>query len=182
MTDTIKKGDKVKVAYTGKLEDGNVFDSSEGKEPLSFEVGANQVIPGFDNAIEGMKKDEEKTFTLSVEEAYGPVKEELVQEFPKDKLPDKPEPKEGMMLIMQAPTGQQIPAKIVEVKNDIVKIDINHPLAGKALTFEIKVVGINEPEDKKEDKKAEKEDKKAEKDNEEESCKPDDCGSCCGCN
>jgi FKBP-type peptidyl-prolyl cis-trans isomerase 2 len=178
MTDTIKKGDKVKVAYTGKLEDGNVFDSSEGKEPLCFEVGASQVIPGFDNAIEGMKKDEEKTFTLSVEEAYGPVKEELVQEFPKDKLPAKPEPKEGMMLIMQAPTGQQIPAKIVEVKGDIVKIDINHPLAGKALTFEIKVVGVNEPEDKKEDKKAEKEDKKED----DESCKPDDCSSCCGCN
>ncbi len=176
MTNTIKKGDKVKVAYTGKLEDGNVFDSSEDRAPLSFEVGANQVIPGFDKNVEGMKKDEEKTFTLSVEEAYGPVKEELVQEFPKDKLPDKPEPKEGMMLIMQAPTGQQIPAKIVEVKDNIVKIDINHPLAGKALTFEIKVVGVNEPEDKKE------EGKKAEKDDDEEGCSPSDCGSCCGCN
>ena len=177
MTDTIKKGDKVKVAYTGKLEDGNVFDSSEDRAPLSFEVGANQVIPGFDKAIEGMKKDEEKTFTLSVDEAYGPVKEELVQEFPRDKLPDKPEPKEGMMLIMQAPTGQQIPAKIIEVNDGTVKIDINHPLAGKALTFEIKVVGINEPEDKKEEgKKSEKDD------DEEEGCAPSDCGSCCGCN
>mgnify|MGYP002640446413 CR=1 FL=1 len=177
MTDTIKKGDKVKISYTGKLEDGNVFDSSEDRAPLSFEVGANQVIPGFDKAVEGMKKDEEKTFTLSVDEAYGPVKEELVQEFPRDKLPDKPEPKEGMMLIMQAPTGQQIPAKIIEVNDGTVKIDINHPLAGKALTFEIKVVGINEPEDKKEEgKKSEKDD------DEEEGCAPSDCGSCCGCN
>ena len=177
MTDTIKKGDKVKISYTGKLEDGNVFDSSEDRAPLSFEVGANQVIPGFDKAVEGMKKDEEKTFSLSVDEAYGPVKEELVQEFPRDKLPDKPEPKEGMMLIMQAPTGQQIPAKIIEVNDGTVKIDINHPLAGKALTFEIKVVGINEPEDKKEEgKKSEKDD------DEEEGCAPSDCGSCCGCN
>ena len=175
MTDTIKKGDKVKVAYTGKLEDGNVFDSSEDRAPLSFEVGAGQVIPGFDKNVEGMKKDEEKTFTLSVDEAYGPVKEELVQEFPKDKLPDKPEPKEGMMLIMQAPTGQQIPAKIVEVKDGTVKIDINHPLAGKALTFEIKVVGVNEPEEAKKESKAEKDD-------DEEGCSPSDCGSCCGCN
>ena len=94
MTDTIKKGDKVKVSYTGKLEDGNVFDTSENKAPLSFEVGAGQVIPGFDKAVEGMKKDEDKTFTLSVEDAYGPVKKELVQEFPKDKLPKEPEPKE----------------------------------------------------------------------------------------
>ena len=177
MTDTIKKGDKVKISYTGKLEDGNVFDSSEDRAPLSFEVGANQVIPGFDKAVEGMKKDEEKTFTLKVDEAYGPIKEELVQEFPRDKLPDKPEPKEGMMLIMQAPTGQQIPAKIIEVNDGTVKIDINHPLAGKALTFEIKVVGINEPEDKKEEgKKSEKDD------DEEEGCAPSDCGSCCGCN
>jgi len=178
MTDTIKKGDKVKISYTGKLEDGNVFDSSEGKEPLCFEVGANQVIPGFDKNVNGMKKDEEKTFTLKVDEAYGPVREDLVQEFPKDKLPAEPEPKEGMMLIMQAPTGQQVPAKIVEVKDNNVKIDINHPLAGKALTFEIKVVGVNEPEEKKEAK----EDKKAEKKDDEEECKPSDCSSCCGCN
>ena len=175
MTDTIKKGDKVKISYTGKLEDGNVFDSSEGKEPLCFEVGASQVIPGFDKNVEGMKKDEEKTFTLKVDEAYGPIREDLVQEFPKDKLPAEPEPKEGMMLIMQAPTGQQVPAKIVEVKDDVVKIDINHPLAGKDLTFEIKVVGVNEPEEAKKDSKAEKDD-------DEEGCAPSDCGSCCGCN
>ena len=171
MTDTIKKGDKVKVAYTGKLEDGNVFDSSEDRAPLSFEVGANQVIPGFDKAVEGMKKDEEKTFTLSVDEAYGPVKEELVQEFPRDKLPEKPEPKEGMMLVMQAPNGQQVPAKIAKVDGDIVVIDINHPLAGKELTFDIKVVGVNDPEDEK------KEDDKEE----EESCGPGGCGGCSGC-
>ena len=166
----IKKGDKVKVEYTGKLEDGTVFDSSEGKEPLQFEVGAQQVIPGFEKAVEGMKKDEEKEFTLKVDEAYGPVREEMVQEIPRDKLPQDPEPKEGMMLMMQAPTGQQIPAKITKVADDKVTIDINHPLAGKELTFSVKVVGVNDPEEAKDEKK------------DDDGCKPDDCSSCCGCN
>ena len=166
----IKKGDKVKVEYTGKLEDGTVFDSSEGKAPLCFEVGAQQVIPGFEKADEGMKKDEEKEFTLKVDEAYGPVKEEMVQEIPRDKLPAEPEPKEGMMLMMQAPTGQQIPAKITKVADDKVTIDINHPLAGKELTFSVKVVGVNDPEEAKDEKK------------DDDGCKPDDCSSCCGCN
>ena len=147
MTDEIvKKGDKVKVEYTGKLADGNVFDTSDGKGPLSFEVGAKQVIPGFDVQVEGMKNGEEKTFTLSVENGYGPQRDELKQEIPRDKLPKDPEPKEGMMLMMTAPDGKQIPAKIAEVKEDKVIIDINHPLAGKELTFTVKVVGVNEPE------------------------------------
>jgi len=171
----IKKGDKVKVEYTGKLEDGSVFDSSEGKAPLCFEVGAQQVIPGFDKAVEGMKVDEEKEFTLKVDEAYGPVRDEMVQEIPRDKLPKDPEPKEGMMLMMQAPTGQQIPAKITKVADDKVTIDINHPLAGKDLTFSVKVVGVNEPEEAKaEEAKDEKKD--------DDGCEPSDCSSCCGCN
>jgi len=175
----VKKGDKVKVEYTGKLEDGSVFDSSEGKAPLQFEVGAQQVIPGFDKAVEGMKKDEEKEFTLKVDEAYGPVKEELKQEIPRDKLPKDPEPKEGMMLMMQAPTGQQIPAKITKVADDKVTIDINHPLAGKDLTFSVKVVGVNEPEEEKAEEK--KDDSDGEGKKEEESCEPSDCSSCAGC-
>lgn len=177
MADKIKKGDKVKVEYTGKLADGTVFDTSEGRAPLCFEVGANQVIPGFDNALEGMENGEEKTFTLSVEEGYGPVREELVQEVPRDKLPPEPEPKEGMMLLMKAPTGQQIPAKITKVDGDKVTIDINHPLAGKELTFEIKVIGVNEPEEKKEDS----EDKKESENSEEESSGCGSCSSCPGC-
>ena len=174
----IKKGDKVKVEYTGKLEDGSVFDSSEGKAPLCFEVGAQQVIPGFDKAVEGMKKDEEKEFTLKVDEAYGPVREEMVQEIPRDKLPKDPEPKEGMMLMMQAPTGQQIPAKITKVEDDKVTIDINHPLAGKDLTFSVKVVGVNEPEEAKAEGAKEGSDTEKKDD---DGCKPDDCSSCCGC-
>jgi len=171
MTEIIKKGDKIKIEYTGKLADGSVFDSSEGKAPLGFEVGSGQVIPGFDKAVEGMKEGEEKTFTLKVEEAYGPVRDDLVQKFPVEKLPKEPKPEVGMMLMMQAPTGQQIPAKIKEVNEKEVTLDINHPLAGKDLTFEIKIVSINAPEDEKEDKK--------EEDNEEAGCS--DCSSCSGC-
>jgi len=147
----VKKGDKVKIEYTGKLEDGNVFDTSEGKDPLCFEVGSGQVIPGFDKAVDGMKKDEEKTFEIKSDDAYGPVRAELTQELPRDKLPKDPEPKEGMMLVMKAPDGRQVPAKIVKVSDDKVTIDVNHPLAGKNLTFTVKVVGINEPEEEKKD-------------------------------
>ncbi len=160
----VKKGDKVKVEYTGKFSDGEVFDKSEGRGPLKFEVGAGQVVPGFDKNIEGMEKDSEKTFTLKPEDAYGEVKAEMVQVVPRDKLPEKPEPEVGMMLIMKAPTGQQIPAKITKIEDGNVTIDVNHPLAGKELTFTVKVVGVNDPEDEKK----------------EEECKDDSCGDC-GC-
>ena len=146
----VVKGDKVRVEYTGTFQDGSVFDKSEGRGPLKFTVGKQQVVPGFDKAIEGMNKDQEKTFTLKPEEAYGEIKAEMVQVVPRDKLPEKPEPEVGMMLVMQAPTGQQIPAKITKVEDGNVTIDINHPLAGKELTFKVKVTGINDPEDLKE--------------------------------
>ncbi len=188
MADTVKKGDKVKVEYTGKLKDGTVFDTSKGKTPLCFEVGARQVIPGFDKAVEGMNKDEEKTFTLSVEESYGPAKAELVQEIPRDKLPETPEPQEGMMLMMNAPTGQQIPARITQVVDGKVTIDINHPLAGKELTFEIKVVGVNEPEEKeeKEENREESDEDSKGKESKKDNSKEEDsgcssCSSCPGC-
>jgi peptidylprolyl isomerase len=176
----VKKGDKVKVEYTGKLEDGSVFDSSEGKEPLQFEVGAQQVIPGFEKAVEGMKKDEEKEFTLKSEEAYGPVRPEMVQEVPRDKLPEQPEPAVGMMLMMQAPTGQQIPAKITKVEDGKVTIDVNHPLAGKDLVFKVKVVGINDPEEPKADEAKESVANGEEK-KDDDGCGPSDCSSCAGC-
>ena len=146
----VKKGDKVKVEYTGKFKDGSVFDSSKGRPPLCFEAGSGQVVPGFDKNIVGMGLNKEKTFTIQPAEAYGNVRAELVQEVPCDKLPPKPEPEVGMMLVMRAPTGQQIPARITKVTDGKVTIDINHPLAGKELTFTVKVVGINGPEEKKE--------------------------------
>ena len=139
-----KKGDKVSLEYTGTLDDGTVFDSSDKhKTPLEFEVGSGQVIPGFDKAVTGMKKGEEKKFTLQPSEAYGERKPELTHVVPRSQLPKDHEPKKGMMLAVATPDGRQIPATITEVKGGNVTLDMNHPLAGKALTFNIKVVGIS---------------------------------------
>jgi len=141
----VKKGDKVCVEYTGSFDDGTVFDASEkhGK-PLEFSAGEGQVIPGFDNAVVGMKVGEEKTVKIIPSQAYGDVNPELVKDFPRERLPKEQEPQPGMMLVIGLPNGAQLPAKIVEVKNNIVKIDLNHPLAGKTLNFKVKVTGINE--------------------------------------
>lgn len=139
----VKKGDKVKVEYEGKLEDGTVFDSSKkhGK-PLEFEVGAGHIIKGFEDAVIGMKKGQEKEITIKPSDAYGDPNPKLVQEVPRDKLPQKQEVKAGMMLVMSLPDGNQIPARIVKVTKDTVTIDLNHPLAGKTLKFKIKLVEI----------------------------------------
>jgi len=137
---TIKKGDKIKVEYTGTLDDGTVFDTSEGKAPLEFEVGSGKIIKGFDDAMIGMKKGEEKTIKLESEQAYGNQNAELLKKIPRDKLPKEPQPQVGMMLGLNSPDGQQIPARIAEVNDKEVTIDLNHPLAGKNLTFKIKVL------------------------------------------
>lgn len=141
----VKKGDTVKVEYTGKLEDGSVFDSSEkhGK-PLEFEVGAGQLIKGFEDGVVGMKKGEEKELSIKKEEAYGEPNPELVKKVPRDQLPKEQEPKEGMMLVLTMPNGQQVPAKITEVGDQEVTLDLNHPLAGKDLTFNIKVTEVQQ--------------------------------------
>ncbi|MCK4521880.1 MAG: peptidylprolyl isomerase [Nanoarchaeota archaeon] len=138
----IKKGDKVKVEYTGTLDDGTVFDTSEGKQPLEFEAGAGQLIKGFDEAIMGMEKGEEKEIKLTPEKAYGDHNPELIKKIPRDKIP-VPEGKEikpGMMLALGTPDGKQIPAKITEVTDKEITIDLNHPLAGKNLNFKVKVI------------------------------------------
>ena len=138
----VKKGDKVKVEYTGKLDDGTVFDTSEGKAPLEFEVGSGKIIKGFDQAVIGMKKGEEKTIKLKPEQAYGNQNAQLLKKIPRDKLPKEPEPKVGMMLGLNSPDGQQIPARITGVSEKHVTIDLNHPMAGKNLNFKIKVIEI----------------------------------------
>jgi len=139
----VKKGDKVKIEYTGTLTDGTIFDTSEGRDPLEFEAGSGVVIPGFDKAIIGMKKGEEKDIEIPCKEAYGEPNPNMVQEIPRDKLPKEQEPKEGMMIGIGLPNGQQLPAKISKVTKTVVTLDLNHPLAGKDLNFHIKVVGIN---------------------------------------
>jgi len=136
----IKKGDKVKVEYTGTLEDGTVFDTSEGKQPLEFEVGTGKVIKGFDEALVGMEKDGEKAIKLKPEEDYGAPQDNLMQTIPREKLPKEPEPKPGMGIMLSTQEGKQFPARIAEVSEKDIKIDLNHPLAGKTLNFKIKVV------------------------------------------
>lgn len=155
----VEKGKKVKIEYTGKLDDGTVFDSSEkhGK-PIEFEAGAGNVIPGFDNAVMGMEKGEEKEIKIKPEEGYGHPNPELVKKVPREQLPKDKELKPGMMLGVGLPTGQQIPAKITEVSDKEVTIDLNHPLAGKTLNFKIKVVEVAEGGSK--EKEAESEEKK----------------------
>jgi FKBP-type peptidyl-prolyl cis-trans isomerase 2 len=138
-----KKGDKVKVDYTGKFDDGTVFDTSEGKQPLEFELGSGMIIKGFDNAVVGMNQGEEKNIELQPAEAYGDHNPALVKKIPRERLPQNHEPKPGMFLALKTPDGKQFPAKITEVTDKEVTIDLNHPLAGKKLNFAIKLVSIS---------------------------------------
>jgi FKBP-type peptidyl-prolyl cis-trans isomerase 2 len=138
-----KTGDTVQVNYTGKLADGTVFDSSEGREPYEFTLGAGQAIPGFDKAILGMKVGEKKTVTIPSDEAYGPHLDDMVVEVPREKLPSNIEPKVGQMLEATRPDGEKIGFIITNVSdNNTVTLDANHPLAGKDLTFDIELVKI----------------------------------------
>ena len=137
-----KAGDTVKIHYTGTLEDGTQFDSSEGRDPLEFELGSGQVIPGFDKAVEGMSVGEEKSVTIASDDAYGPHNQQMVQEVPKTALPANLEPKQGMALQAQGQDGQPINLTVTEVGEESITVDANHPLAGKALKFEIELVAI----------------------------------------
>jgi FKBP-type peptidyl-prolyl cis-trans isomerase 2 len=137
-----KMGDKVKVHYHGKLTNGETFDSSAGREPLEFEIGSGSVIKGFDEGVSGMKVGEKKTINIPVEEAYGQRSEDMLIEFPKDRFPKDMEIKEGMQLMMSNGSGQNIPVVVVEVKEDAVILDANHPLAGEDLIFDIELVEI----------------------------------------
>ena len=138
----VKSGDKVKVHYHGKLTNGETFDSSAGREPLEFEIGAGSVIKGFDEGVSGMKVGEKRTINIPVDEAYGQRSEDMLIEFPKDRFPKDMEIKEGMQLMMSNGTGQNIPVIVVEVKDDAVILDANHPLAGEDLIFDIELVEI----------------------------------------
>ncbi len=148
----IEDGDKVTIEYEGKLESGEVFDTSKHKEhshPLEFEIGSGKVIPGFEKQVKGMEKDEEKEFTLKPSEAYGEANPELIREIPKTALPKDQEPKKGMFLMMNTPDGKQFPARISEIKKDKIMVDLNHPLAGKNLIFNIKVTDIKKEKKEK---------------------------------
>ena len=137
-----KSGDTVSVHYTGKLEDGTQFDSSAGKDPLEFSIGAGDVLPAFDSAVEGMTVGDSKSVKIEAAEAYGRRHEQLIQDVPREHLPDDMQPAVGMQLQAQGQDGQPIQLVVTEVKDETITVDGNHPLAGKDLDFDIKLVDI----------------------------------------
>ena len=139
----VKNGDTVKVHYHGRLSDGSTFDSSEGRSPLEFEVGSGSVIKGFDEGVVGMEQGEKKTIHIPADEAYGPTIPENVIEFPRSQFPPDMAPEVGMQLNLRSQDGQNIPVVIAEVKDEVVVLDANHPLAGKDLIFDVEVVEIS---------------------------------------
>ena len=137
-----KSGDTVRVHYTGKLEDGTVFDSSRGREPLEFTVGEGQVIEGFEKAVVGMDLNESKTVDIPAGEAYGEYHDELLLEVDRGQFPAHIEPAVGQGLQIQEPGGVVFPVTVTRVTEATVTLDANHPLAGKPLSFEIELVGV----------------------------------------
>ena len=148
---SVKGGDVCCVHYTGKLDSGEVFDSSRERQPIEFVVGSGQLIKGFDDAVVGMKVGDKKDIHLEPANAYGERDDRRVQKVPRNMLPKEPEPKEGMMLTITTPTGQMFPAKIEKVETEMVTIDFNHPLAGKKLNFAIEIVDIKDNKHKHEE-------------------------------
>lgn len=140
--DIVQEKNNVSVHYTGTLENGEVFDSSRDRDPLSFEVGAGQMIPGFENAVKGMKVNETKKVTIGPDEAYGELKPDMVQKITKEQLPEGLDVHVGQQLASQLPDGQQIIVTVKDIAEEDITIDANHPLAGKTLNFEIEVVDI----------------------------------------
>lgn len=144
MTQTqAKVGDTVTVHYTGRLEDGTVFDSSANREPLQFTLGQGDLIPGFEQAVLGMAPGESKTETIPFDRAYGPYREEMVIEVDRQQLPTEIEPAVGQQLQVREESGAVIPVVITDVTDESITLDANHPLAGEELTFDIQLVDIS---------------------------------------
>lgn len=135
-----KYGDVVSVHYTGKLDDGTVFDSSIGRDPLQFTIGNGEIIPGFEQAVVGMSPGETKTIKISSDEAYGPHHKEMVLEVDRNQFPANLNLRVGVQLQMHQENGRAIPVMVVDISESYVTLDANHPLAGKDLTFDIKLL------------------------------------------
>ena len=135
-------GDTVRVHYTGKLDDGTVFDSSAGSDPIEFVIGDHQVIPGFEDGVTGMAIGETKTITIPFDQAYGAYDDELVLDVPRAQFPDHITPEVGEALQLQQPDGNVITVIISEVSDEAVTLDANHPLAGEDLTFDLELAEI----------------------------------------
>ena len=137
-----KKGDRVKIHYTGKLTNGTVFDSSAGREPLEFTLGSGQVIAGFDEAVDCMAVGEAKSILIPVDKAYGPRNEQLIMDIPRSQVPPDLDPQVDQQLQMGGPNGEVIVVKVVKVTESAITLDANPPLAGEDLNFDIELVAI----------------------------------------
>lgn len=137
-----KSGDKVKVHYTGKLKDGEIFDSSANRDPLEFTLGEGMVIPGFDKALLGMSVGDKKTVEISVEEGYGPKSEDMIIKLSKTQFPEDLEIEVGRPLALSQMDGSVIEVTVADIGEEEVTLDANHPLAGKDLVFDIELIGI----------------------------------------
>lgn len=137
-----QNGDTVKVHYTGKLEDGTVFQSSEGGDPLEFQLGQQQILPGIEKAVVGMDVGESKTTTIPADDALGPHRPDLVAVVPRAELPDDIQPEVGQQLLMREASGQELRVLVTDTDADSVTLDGNHPLAGRDLTFDLQLVEI----------------------------------------
>jgi peptidylprolyl isomerase len=148
MSEQAQTGDTVRVHYTGRLADGQIFDSSEGGEPLEFKIGAGQVIEGFDEGVREMSIGGKKRLVIEADQAYGQRNDALVQQLERASINLDTEPQVGMQLVMHLPDGNQIPITVTEVTDNTITLDANHPLAGQQLTFEVELVGIDRQEEK----------------------------------
>jgi FKBP-type peptidyl-prolyl cis-trans isomerase 2 len=137
-----RRGDKVKVHYTGTLDDGNIFDTTNDREPLQFTIGDNEIIPGFEQAIIGMNPGDTKVTKVSANRAYGPYRKDLVIDVEKVKIVDNIDPEVGQKLQINQPDGQKFVVIVTDVSESTVTMDANHPLAGKDLSFDILLVDI----------------------------------------
>lgn len=142
MTQEAKEGDTVQVHYTGRLDDGSVFDSSRESEPLEFELGSGRVIPGFETAVEGMSVGESLEVELDPDEAYGQRRDDLVMPVGRDQLPEELDPEVGDALEVQLGSGERTTATVVDADESSVTLDLNHPLAGRTLNFEVELLEI----------------------------------------
>lgn len=137
-----RDGDTVKVHYTGKLKDGKVFDSSEGRDPLQFTLGEGRVIPGFEAAVRGAAPGESKTTTIPADQAYGPHRDEMVVHVDRGNMPPDLSPEVGDQLEMRTANGSPVVVTVTAIDDERVTLDANHPLAGEDLTFDIELVEI----------------------------------------
>jgi len=137
-----KQGDKVKVHYTGRFEDGTVFDTSDGRDPIEFTIGSGRIIPGFDKGVRGMVVGERKTVEVPPDQAYGEHHQRLVAKVKASEFPKDITPRLGQQLQTQDKNGREVNVRVTEINGDMVTLDANHPLAGKKLLFEIELVGI----------------------------------------